>query len=471
MSSTIDLQELRAHPTPLVVYVGHELSRAAGLPSRRELARALLDALPDSTPARRRRELAALVDAPDLADLFTELERDLTPARFGLVVERALRDDGLEPPPLARALASLGPRLQGIVTPNLDRLLERAFEARLVAHVRPSMGLLQRGGWLLKINGTLSERSSWVFTRDQRARVRHREPVHARVLRALVMAKPMLFVGTMIDDPIFDDVVAHVRDLGEGAPPRHWALVAGDQLTPATRAKLDDAGIAAISYDTQHEALDILASLGPEPDSVRSRPSPVSPPELLRRPASGPLRVLFVSANPRDLDSLAVDREQRVIRESIARAVERDRIELEVRVAACFADLSRALLEASFDLVHIAGHGEPLGILLDEGGHMHVPPAELAALFDEYAAPRGRLRCVVLNACWSADASQPISKVPTVISMNGPIDDRAALAFAEGFYDALGAGRDFAAAHREGERRARSSVPCGPFEALLSHRG
>lgn len=102
---------------------------------------------------------------------------------------------------------------------------------------------------------------------------------------------------------------------------------------------------------------------------------------------------------------------------------------------------------------------------------MHVPPAELAALLDEYAAPEGRLRCVLLNACWSAEASEPIGKVPTVIAMNGLVDDRAALAYTEGFYDALGAGRDFVAAHREGQRRARCSVPGGPFDARLILRG
>ena len=104
MSDAIDLDELRSLRTPLIVYVGPELSRAAGLPSRRELARRLVDALPEETTDQRRLELAGLAEAPDLADAFTELERDLTAARFGREVERALRDDGLEPA-LARSRA------------------------------------------------------------------------------------------------------------------------------------------------------------------------------------------------------------------------------------------------------------------------------------------------------------------------------------------------------------------------------
>ncbi len=465
MRHDTDLEQLRALSAPLVVYVGPELSRAAGLPSRRELARLLVDTLPEETPAWRRRELASLADGGELADAFTELERDLTPARFGREVERALCDDDLAPPPLARVLAGLGPRLQGLVTPNLDRLLERAFESRLIAYVRPNMGLLQRDNWLLKLGGTLHERGSWVLTREQRARVGHRDPVYTRVLRALFLGKPMLFVGTTINDPIFDDVVAHVRALSESAPPQHWALLPRAELRPSSRAKLDEAGIAAIPYDSDAEALELLASL-----AQPTRPTPIA----ARRPferRSGPLRILFVSANPQDLVRLAVDREQRVIREAIARSNRRDFLELEVRAAASFGDLSRALLEGQFDVVHIASHGEPLGIILDDGRHVLVPPTELAALLDEYAAPNGRLRCVVLNACWSADASSCIARVPTVVALDGVADDRAALAFTEGFYDALGAGRDFASAFREGQRRARCSVPGGPFDARLSEHG
>ncbi|HVH98663.1 MAG TPA: SIR2 family protein, partial [Enhygromyxa sp.] len=422
-----DLDQLRALSTPLVVYVGPELSRAAGLPSRRELAHLLVDALPEETPVWRRHELASLADGGELADAFTELERDLTPARFGREVERALRDDDLAPPPLARVLAGLGPRLQGVVTPNLDRLLERAFESRLVAHVRPSMGLLQRDNWLLKLGGTLHERGSWVLTREQRARVGHRDPVYTRVLRALFLGKPMLFVGTTIDDPIFDEVIAHVRALSESAPPQHWALLRRAELRPSSRAKLDEAGISAIPYDSDAEALELLASLARPPGAA-----PIAARRPFERP-SGPLRILFVSANPRDLDRLAVDREQRVIREAIARSKRRDFLELEVRVAASFGDLSRALLEGRYDVVHIASHGDPLGIILDDGRHVVVPPTELAALLDEYAAPNGRLRCVVLNACWSADASAAIVRVPTLVALDGVVDDRAALAFTEGF--------------------------------------
>jgi hypothetical protein len=466
MHASIDLEELRALRTPLVVYVGPELTRAAGLPTRRELTSLLLDALPEETSARRRRELGELSQRDDLTDAFTELERDLTRARFCLVIERALRDEGVEIPALARVLACLGARVHGIVTPNLDRLLERAFAGRLVTHVRPSMGLIQRADWLLKTHGTLPDRASWVFTRDQHARVSWRDPVHAQVLPALFIAKPMLFVGTTCDDPIFDAIVDQARGLSDGAPPRHWALLRRSELTPANRRKLEEAGISAVACDSDDEILEVLSSLAPDPSAL-----PALPPRTdQRRLPDGWIRILFVSANPPDLDTLALDHEQRVIREAIARAALRERIVLTTRPAASFADLSRALLEEQYDVVHIAGHGEAAGIVLDEGGGKLVPPAQLTALFDEYAHPRGRLRCVVLNSCWSSAAGYPRSAVPMIITMQGPLDDRAALGFAEGFYDAIGAGHDFAAAAREAERRAKRSALCGPFQVVVFQR-
>ncbi|MFV8755060.1 SIR2 family protein [Nannocystaceae bacterium ST9] len=461
MPASIDLDELRALAEPLIVYVGAELTRAAGLPGPRELAARLLAELPDDLHARRRRELIELAERGELADAFTELERELTRARFGRVIERALPDDQLEPPLLARVLASLGPRIRGIVTPNLDRLLERAFAGRLVTHLRPQLGLIQARDWLLKLNGTLPDRSSWVFTRDQQARVSWRDPIYANVLRSLYVGRSMLFVGATIDDPIFDAIVDEARGLAEGAPPRHWALARRGELSSTQRAKLDEAGIAAIVCDDDEAILATLASLAPDPSLV---------PALARKPAAsqaigGVIRVLFVSASPGELERLAVDRELRVIREALTRASQRDRIELEVRSASSFADLSRALLEREYDIVHFAGHGESTGIILDDDGPLEVASASLASLFDEHAYPRRRLRCLVFNACWSEGPSQVITAVPVVVAMQGEIADHAALAFAEGFYDAIGAGHDFALAYREGLRRAEHRGE--PFEARL----
>ena len=68
----------------------------------------------------------------------------------------------------------------------------------------------------------------------------------------------------------------------------------------------------------------------------------------------------------------------------------------------------------------------------------------LAGLFELFA---DRLDCVLLNACYSEVQAQKISQhINHVIGMSQAIGDKAAIAFAVGFYDALGADRgvDFA---------------------------
>jgi hypothetical protein len=464
---SFELDDLRALQSPLIAYVGPELPRAAGLPARSELVELLLAELPADTPARRRRELSELASRDDPTDAFTELEREHTAPRFTAVIDRALQAASSEPPALVQVLASFGPRLQGIVTPNLDRLIERAFAGRLVTHVRPTMALVHQHGWLLKTHGSQEDRSSWVFTRAQQARVLHGDPVYAEVFRALFIGKSLLFLDASFEDPILASVVERIRSLSQLSPPRHWALVRRAELSPALRNKLGEAGIAAIPYASEHERLEILGSLAPD-----GAPALPTPPIVRAPPPTGTIRVLFVGFNPEVTDALALGREQRAIRGAIERARHRERIALEVRTAATFTDLCRALLEDDFDIVHLAGHGEPDGLLLeDERAELRrVELDDLAELFGEYAHPRRRLRCVLFNTCWSADAGRPTSAVvPTTIAMNGSLDDRAAVWFAEGFYDAIGAGRDFAEAFREGQRRARVLAGQG-FDAVLLER-
>ena len=63
--------------------------------------------------------------------------------------------------------------------------------------------------------------------------------------------------------------------------------------------------------------------------------------------------------------------------------------------------------------------------------------ARLFALFMD------QVGCVLLNGCYTKIQAEVIAQhIPYVIGMNKAIGDQAAIAFAIGFYDALGAGRD-----------------------------
>jgi hypothetical protein len=257
-----ELVDLRARRS-LVLYVGPELSSLAGLPSRRELAQLLLDQLPDGFPADSRAELRELVGRPDLTDAFSALERTFTRARFGTIVERALDDLRLEPPELAHALAGLGDRVRGVLTPNLDRLLERAFQGRLAVYTEPNISLGRRSNWLFKTHGELGEPNTWAFTREQQGRVIH-DRQHEAIFQALFIGANILFVGVDLEDPILAPTLDQIRVLADGNLPEHWALLPRDRLGFESRSKLAEIGVQVIPYDSAEHRLAILRSLARE---------------------------------------------------------------------------------------------------------------------------------------------------------------------------------------------------------------
>ena len=76
-------------------------------------------------------------------------------------------------------------------------------------------------------------------------------------------------------------------------------------------------------------------------------------------------------------------------------------------------------------------------------------PDALSALFEKFA---DHVKCVVLNACYSAAQAEAIVKhIDYVVGMDDSIGDRAAIAFAVGFYQGCGAGESFDEAFRLGK--------------------
>lgn len=483
------LDDLLGLDTPLILFVGEEVPRAAGLPSRQALAEKLLQGAEDHVSARQYRELQGLLEESELAGLFSELERALTPAGFGRAVERSLDDDDAEVPALAKALASMRPRLRGVITPNLDHLLERAFEGRLAVHARPVADLPSRTDWLLKLHGTLRDRSTWVLTDEQRAHALYRDPVHQGVFRSLFLSHPVLFVGTPPGDEVLADVVAEIQALAGGQPPQHWALLPDDDVGPVRRRKLAAAGIDVIPYADEAERAALLARLAGEapspkapaakpaaaPTSAPPPPKSAAPPPKSAAPPPAPAAqskrsILFLAANPAGTDPLRLDRELRIIREAIERSRGRESLHLEIRLAATVHDLRRALLDTHYDVVHVSGHGEQEGLILEDerGDNVQVPRQAVARLFGRYAPPSGRLQCVVLNACWTlATGESTAMDVPFTVAMDGPISDAAAMEFSRGFYDALGAGRGFSDAYAEGRSCVELAAPDSRFDSVL----
>jgi hypothetical protein len=172
--------------------------------------------------------------------------------------------------------------------------------------------------------------------------------------------------------------------------------------------------------------------MGQDPDSHNTPPSPHEP-----------VNILFLAANPSTTTRLRLDEEVRAIDQALRQANYRDQFDLRQHWAVRVADLQELLLRHQPHIVHFSGHGSPAGQLLledDRSREFAVPPDALSRLF---AILRDRVRCVVLNACYSEPQAQAIAAhIDCVIGMPDAIGDAASLNFAASFYQALAYGRD-----------------------------
>lgn len=163
------------------------------------------------------------------------------------------------------------------------------------------------------------------------------------------------------------------------------------------------------------------------------------------------IKILILAANPKDTDALRLDEEIREIEGALERSRGRNSCELIKKSALRVDDLRRALLDTNPQLVHFSGHGAGTnGIALenDTGKMQLVSTESLSRLFELF---KDSLQCVFFNACYSETQANAIHQhIGYVIGMSRAIGDRAAIEFAKGFYDALGAGYSFKFAFQMG---------------------
>ncbi len=158
-------------------------------------------------------------------------------------------------------------------------------------------------------------------------------------------------------------------------------------------------------------------------------------------------KILMLSASPKNINPLRLGEEARKIQEALKLAKRREQFEIATFWAVRVEDLRRAMLDHQPSIVHFSGHGagtEGLAFEDNSGITQLVSGEALANLFELF---RGTVECVILNACYSEVQAQAIHQhVDYVIGMTQPIGDVAAIEFATGFYDALGAleGYDYA---------------------------
>ncbi|WP_257458353.1 WD40 domain-containing protein [Archangium lipolyticum] len=254
----------------LIIFAGAGISAAAGLPGWKRLVELL------SERARARKadtaalqEIAELTAARQYIDALSALKDCLGASEFGTVIERHLDDKLTEEPEVTRAIAALAPRLRAVLTTNIDHLLERAFAGRWPTLPRATGDIAQRREFILKLHGTLLDRSSWVFTREDYDRAIFADPNLHGAFTALFHAVPLLFVGYGLTDDDFDLHLGRIRAFAGAQPPRHFALVPADSVTPHRRKRLESSGVRLLPYDNpdgRHTAVvDMLRQLALPP--------------------------------------------------------------------------------------------------------------------------------------------------------------------------------------------------------------
>jgi AAA-like domain/TIR domain/CHAT domain len=180
--------------------------------------------------------------------------------------------------------------------------------------------------------------------------------------------------------------------------------------------------------------------------------------------------ILILAASPQGTTALRLDQEVRDIREALKLARDRSAFQLEQRSAVRWKDVRRAMEEVQPQIVHFSGHGvgqEGLVMEEEDGPVRLISTDALKRMFGLFPC----VEAVVLNACYSeVQAAALHDVVPWVVGMKKAIGDRAAREFAEGFYDGLGAGRDYQSAYALG-RSAMANDAEVETPVLLQRRG
>lgn len=198
-------------------------------------------------------------------------------------------------------------------------------------------------------------------------------------------------------------------------------------------------------------------------DKYRARTATTGSTQAPLGAPGGRIRILFLGANPSDTSRLALDREVRAIMHSIRSSSHLGNLQFMQEWAIRLADLQRTLLHNRPQIVHFSGHGSldwGSGGILVEDDFGNALPIPISAFADLFRIVKG-VRCVVLNACNSVVQAEAIRQhVDTVVGMNRPIEDQAAINFAWAFYQGLENGESIRTAFDLGVNQIKLEGSC-----------
>lgn len=166
-------------------------------------------------------------------------------------------------------------------------------------------------------------------------------------------------------------------------------------------------------------------------------------------------KILLLASNPKDTQSLQLEREISTISEKLRQAPYGHQFVLEIEPATRRNMVSDILNRVQPDIVHFSGHASKTEILLEDNAGNAQPISE-AALKEIFHLLRGNIRCVVMNACYAEQQANVIAEeVDCVVGMLDQIDDESAIDFAGEFYRQLASGANVSKAFRLGRTQIK----------------
>jgi len=260
----------------VLVCVGPGLAIAAGLPGPRVLVE------------RCREADGRLTVAPGagVARALEQAEHVLGSVPFQRVVREAWEQE-VPLPAMAKALVGLAPWLNTMLTCNLDRLLECAFNGRWPAIEVAAPDVARRSRVIFKIRGTIDRPSGWLLTARQQENAGFFGTVLQGELAALLRSHVVLFVGFEADDEEFLRLLA-IRGQPVADPQRHGtetmhpdvALVPATTCTPEAQSELGRRGVLLVPLADDAAVTGYLAALAGELARRTGQVVPVSADEV-----------------------------------------------------------------------------------------------------------------------------------------------------------------------------------------------
>lgn len=166
----------------------------------------------------------------------------------------------------------------------------------------------------------------------------------------------------------------------------------------------------------------------------------------------GKLRALLLTAGPANMAPMQLAAEEKAIRKQILAGVARGgKVKLDVIRSAMVDDILGAMNEYRPHVLHIAAHGNKDGDLMFVDGRGDRAPVPLQGLLAAIKTAAKDLQLVVLNACYSANATSALrNHVDYAIGIRKAVADESSLIFSEYFYGALSYGKSLKEAHEQG---------------------